>query len=504
MFRPSVCWPRLLLCGALVVLVLVFDGAVSGQVKPSQKPPDKPVPGKTPDKGQPAKKPEKAAPIPVPARPPEKKAAPRPPLGTFTPLKPTKELTGEIRNRFKEAIAKSEDPVSPQTAEVLDIAAQNYAYELTWFDKFNEFGWLNSRVNEVDLIYHQDFPRAARNGARNEAVREKFSQCLVERLREVMQKNPAPIIRINAARMLVLVAESGYEPVLDALLEILNEEGQNDAVVYYALQGIKELFKLQNRPSEPLVLKDKQREFAVIQAVMRVLERQGPMSASREEIEGARILRREAVRALAQTRQPALIDPKDKEKRTVLARPAVALLRLLADPQGFTPEPRLDERLEAAVGLARMQLKGHPDYQPDYAAEHIAHFVIQMADRNLDKDAKDMEPWKVHAARLADALEVMRAETTKNIKDRDVVKYVTEVVNRIRPILQTMEKGGTPRAGDLSSWLAANRSKNTMLFKDVPESAIKPTPATEETPPADKPAEKDKPPDKEQPATKDK
>ena len=45
------------------------------------------------------------------------------------------------------------------------------------------------------------------------------------------------------------------------------------------------------------------------------------------------------------------------------------------------PAPRLDEQVEAGIGLARMQAKLSPDYQPAYAAEQIARFVVKFAER---------------------------------------------------------------------------------------------------------------------------
>jgi hypothetical protein len=351
--------------------------------------------------------------------------------------------------------------------DIVDAAVQYLVYRLTWKELQTQPGGITRLMVDIDSAL-QDFIAHAKKGARNEEVRKKFNEQMVARLKEVLG-NPLLIARVNAARALSMVAENGFEDVADALLEILQDSKQSDAVRYWAVHGLRELFRAAHQP-EPVLMRNKEREEKSIQALIGVIEHKGPAMGLPEEIEGARVYRREAVRALALTRYPALVDVKDKK---VKARPALVLLRVLAEPGRLTPSPRLDEQVEAAIGLAKLQAKLSPDYQPDYAAEHIARFIVKLAERYEKEGKKGMEPWKVHAARIGEALELMKIDASKNAKDKEAAKYVTEVVSRVAPVLTNIEKGTTANAASLSNWVNSTPAKSAMLFRGAADTAIK-------------------------------
>src|SRR5262249_53225855 len=154
-----------------------------------------------------------------------------------------------------------------------------------------------------------------------------------------------------------------------------------------------------------------------------------------EEVEGFRVLRREAVKALAQYRAPSIKDQ---------ARPALVLLKVVAR-DGFQPEPRMDERVEAAIGVARMKPDIDQTYQREYAAQQLGLFVVDFAYRYNTRDRAEMKPWAVQAARLSDALEVMKAES-KN-------PYVAKAVDDgIRLVLRRIEGKGDVPPNDLTTY----------------------------------------------------
>src|SRR5262249_27352046 len=84
------------------------------------------------------------------------------------------------------------------------------------------------------------------------------------------------IARINVVRMLNRAARDGGEEVADVLVEILRNEVKdpsgnavslNDAVKYWALQGLKDLFGLGHVSAEhgtPVYLQNKEREKACV------------------------------------------------------------------------------------------------------------------------------------------------------------------------------------------------------------------------------------------------
>src|SRR5262245_22972342 len=110
----------------------------------------------------------------------------------------------------------------------------------------------------------------------------------------------------------------------------------------------------------------------------------------REEKEGFRVVQREAVRALAMNHRPATTD----DKGGIVESPALTLLRV-ARVDGVAPEPRLDARVDAAAGVARMSPKTFEAYQSDYAAHQLGWFVADFAQATNNEKG----PWKAEAAK---------------------------------------------------------------------------------------------------------
>jgi hypothetical protein len=213
----------------------------------------------------------------------------------------------------------------------------------------------------------------------------------------------------------------------------------------------------------PLLSKEEQGTVAT--AIIEFLNRKPnlPAKAKPEEIDGFRVLRREAVRALAQIHIPSV-------SNTV--RPALMLARFAAEDASIQPPPRIDERLEAAIGLARMRSADSPGYQVDYAANAIAKFIGAFgALANNERDYKTAvrhRPWKIDAARANEALAVLRKDSPKD-------DYLGQVVARGTKALQAIAKGDLANAGDLG-WLANpdNVSPNKELFKGAADTVVKP------------------------------
>src|SRR5262249_41520165 len=150
-------------------------------------------------------------------------------------------------------------------------------------------------------------------------------------------------------------------------------------------------------------------------------------------VEGYRSLRREAIKALALTRHPAVVNPQDK---ALQSRTAVVLLRVLMK-DGFAPEPRLDERAEAAIGVGYLQGKLYESYQPDYAAHYVGWFLVDLANQYQEEkqDQKRRFPYRHLAARLSEALTGplgMQPDLIawKKKQDPAVVKYVGNVLSK--------------------------------------------------------------------------
>jgi hypothetical protein len=289
---------------------------------------------------------------------------------------------------------------------------------------------------------------------------------------EVLRKPEASwVVRANAARVLARLADLGQGELAGALVDVLKDSRQTDAVRYYVLQGLRNLLARQPPPGSdtpPVVSTEQQDKIAG--AVLELLNRPPSWlhaNSPAEEVDGYRLLRREALRVMALLHAPALGE-KD--------RPALALVRFAGNDGRVAPRPRLDERLEAAVGLAGM--RPGKEYQPDYAAYQIGRFVVEFgsaANDELGKStpaAQRKRPWKIDAARLLEALDVMKAQS-KN-------EYVNKAAAQMAAVLSKIELGQQARPQDLTDWLAGNPPASKELFKDLPDSAVKPAAEAEE------------------------
>jgi hypothetical protein len=309
-----------------------------------------------------------------------------------------------------------------------------------------------------------------------------YSRNVIDCAQEVIQRGK-PLAAINAARMLSRIperpvvrgapqsekdwteevlprlAEGNAEHYATVLIGILEGKKTNDAVKYWVLRGLKDLLAL---PAQtPALLKPDTHDKA-IKAAMNLVEKKVHFTkaAPRGEVMGYCVLRREAVKVVAQARVAVLAGGQD--------RPALTLLRVVARDASIVPPPRLDERMEATIGLASVRTKDK-DYQPDYAAEYIARFVLDFctaADENSEaRKLERQHPWKIHAARLIEALEPFKAE----VKDG----YVSKAVDACLPPLRDVEKGGKTSKENLANWPDNNKPAAQTLFRGVPESAVK-------------------------------
>ena len=195
-----------------------------------------------------------------------------------------------------------------------------------------------------------------------------------------------------------------------------------------------------------------------------------PKAAPREEIEGYKVLRLQAVAVLANARAPSL---SAKEK------PALLLAQVAVADPSIVPAPRLAERIEATVGLARLIARSKDaDFQVDYAAEAVARGVLAFilaAEKNIDSkvldskssagDAPRARTWKVDAARILEAVDGL-----KNVKNNYVKDVSREATKAVRPVEDN--KAGEPSV--FGDWLDRNAATGKSLFKSDEKTTVKP------------------------------
>jgi hypothetical protein len=375
------------------------------------------------------------------------------------------------------------DPGNKTHQEAADIAAKEVAYPLYWRTVGNQApppGKMNELVNEFESRLAQ----MTKFKAATSIFQQMYCRQVIERAQEVILRGK-PIAAINAARMLAAIparglergflqsesawvddvlprlAEGNAETLANAALTLLGTPKMNDGTKYYLLRTLSNLVGLPKQ-TKPL-LKPETEEKAIAAAIKLVETKKAFARATpRAEVEGYKMLRCEAVRVVAASRTPVV---GDKE------RPALTLARVAANDASIVPSPRINERIEAVIGLARMGATAakFPDYQPDGAAEQIARavrdFGIQAdANREAKADLRS-RAWKVDASRMLEALDVLKA----NVKNA----YVQEVVKQCVAVLAPIENGGAGNGGNLGDWLSSNASPAKSVFKSGGDSTIK-------------------------------
>jgi hypothetical protein len=375
-----------------------------------------------------------------------------------------------VELRQFEQIRKGAAPAN--NAELLDHAAQWYAYRLThteYQEPKGSFRGMHDLVKEaLDQIVNVRDPKTT---AAQRTYMEEFGKRFTARLQEVV-KNPKIIARLNAALILARLATAGQENAVDVLVEILQDPKENDGVKLHALRGIREFFA-SGRGESPFT--DKAREARVINALLEYVVHKPalPAGAPPEEVAAVDYVRAEAIAALGQTLYPAGVNVVKKVVR--IQRPtALVLLRVLRK-DGFQPEPSLAEQVAAAVGVCHLHSKEMDQYNPDYVAYHVGRFLVDFAALyNSRAQDEKKQPWKIYAHHLSNALEIMKTDLA-NPPASEYSAYVAKLAEQADRLLSPIQKGSTsnPQPNDLSAWLDQNPPKSKMVYKGMPEARIR-------------------------------
>jgi hypothetical protein len=362
------------------------------------------------------------------------------------------------------------DPTNTQHQQAIDTAAKWAAYRLTWGLE-REPG----KINEIFHDLNSTFESIHNGKEKTQKTGEMFTKQLIGHAAEVL-KTAKPVSRVNAARLLARVAEqqgttetpadvmarlagTNESDLADALTAAIKDPTQIDAAKYWVFRALHNLLAL--APQATPLPRDK--EEAALEAVVQFLQQRNqdfPAGTPQTQIDGFRMVRREAIGALAQGRYPTLADK---------SRPAWLLLKVAAR-DGILPEPRLDERLEAAIGVAHARPDLDKEYQPDYAAQQLALFAADYAAHYArwlqDKNSDAFMPWKADAGRLIDALEQMKTQA-KN-------PYVAKATDESVKLLANIEKALPANPFDLEQSIQREATQAHELYKGDPASVVKP------------------------------
>lgn len=404
--------------------------------------------------------------------------AAQPPADSGDQHLPAEELNAREKGRF-EHLFNGSQPVLPQDKPLLDKAAQWQVYRVTW-TKFQErrpddgVSFTSAKsvydVLTKDLYPHLIIPDPKRPTWRpNENQWQfmvKFTESLLPAIRKVLE-NPRPIARVNAGLILVKISESGQEQIVPLCVDILEDPKQLDAVKLYAVMALRNIFKGEPfREVEREAFVNKDLEARCIQDLVAFMTRKPEgKRLSPGELDAFRYLRRSAIRALGETRYPAVA-----KRRVVMCRPAFELLKIVRN-DGVDPEPTPSEQVEAAIGVCKLQSRNYGDYQPDYVADQLGRYLLDYGEKyEAERNAAGAKtrPWRDDSARLDQALGTFQ-------HDRLGAKG-QKIVNTARVMLQSIVAG--TQAAQLREFrleLATPPAENS-VYRGQPDTAIRGAP----------------------------
>lgn len=339
---------------------------------------------------------------------------------------------------------------------------------------------------------------------------DQFGKVLTTALEGPATQNGDLLVRINATRMIAEVCRSGYDGAAEACIRIITKPDENDAVRFYALQGLKNLFFIQPNPTTPndagipektVFQKDNSGgltplERKAIQTLIDYIFRQPtemktdvgggdpgdagtrqPARLKPQDLDAIFYVRREAVRGLALVRVQQV-----RDKGKVVSQPALALLKVTRgdglNPTSVTPQGpdwrAVGERLEAIIGFCNLvPPKSDRDMNIDYAVYHIGRALQEVSPLYKFESRDTSTPWKIQALWLRDALTTWKTRAGEmRLENAKLIDDLFNIVSRdiIDPI--DANRGDLPNPANLDQWLKANPPKSKSLFKNDEKSTV--------------------------------
>jgi len=358
------------------------------------------------------------------------------------------------RNKLKEWL-QEESAASPSQTQLAEVGkgARSVVYPLTEHARHGKPGQMRAAVNECEYLMKQIVYSPE---TKNAPLQQAFAGQMLEALTAVLKpKEQHAITRVNATMVLARLAElSGAEETANLAVQIIDSPDQVDGARYWAFRALKNLFSHARKPVNAA-----RREKAV-EALVKFIERPNKMSKEPpiEELDGLRMVRREAIRALAAIHDPGVANKKGAEA-------AWTLVRILRKDKDVSPEPRLDEQVEAAIGLCGLRPDPKGEYQPAFAVYHVGAFVRDFLNAARASSYSAREPWKIHAVRLEEALKGLA-----DAKDETIKKVVPAAVAVLRG---AQAKSNTVSVDALDKLLQELKPPSS-IYKNNPKAVVNP------------------------------
>ncbi|HEY1191339.1 MAG TPA: hypothetical protein VGE74_27135 [Gemmata sp.] len=367
----------------------------------------------------------------------------------------------------------------------------------------------NGIIQDLNRFTLEAVPNSTRVGPGQAVYIREFGAAFDAALKELIEKHPQAIVRVNAARLLAVVCKSGSPAHYPTLTGLLSNANTRTEIKYYLLQAAGNLLsaydpdwlKTRNHVAQT---ENPKMVGALIKVVNdAVTDPTLIVSGLRPKLEGATpdqlavvgMVRRQAIKALAQVRYVTVTGPDGNPLYPVQTLCRVAL----SDPK-LVPEPGPADAAEAVIGICNMApVEPRGDrikplkYNADAALEAINAGLITFASPRA-RDAFDIQlPWRSYALRIAEALrnwrmlldpdfEVTRPNTYDPSRvPKSVEEFYKDVVPKVLAPMDRVDAAGKPDVGsavrieDLRSRLTtvrANPKRPLVLIPDVPATSI--------------------------------
>jgi hypothetical protein len=358
----------------------------------------------------------------------------------------------------------------------------------------------NGILQEISRFMIEPFPGNAKATPDQAAYITEFGAAFDAALKTLIESDPEPIVRVNAARVLAHVCRGGSPAHYATLTTLLSNANVRTEVKYYLFQAAANLLAAYNvtdlttraHSGDPkqvaglvIALQDCITKPDMIFAG---LPKNDIKAATPDQLAVIAFVRRQAVHALAQVR---FVSIPGLDGKTVNLHPAYTLVRIaLADP-AIVPAAGPAEAAEAAIGICNMApVKG---YNADVAAEAVTSALVTFARPRAANAFDKSLPWRTYSLRIAEALRGWRPLFDPNYSLATPAKFdassvpaliedmYKEVVPKVLAPMDKVDGSGKPDVGakvDIEgllkrlATLKENPKRNTTLFAGKPETTI--------------------------------
>jgi len=245
-------------------------------------------------------------------------------------------------------------------------------------------------------------------------IRE-LGAALDKELKAVIEQNPAPVVRVNAMRMLAGACKSGATAHYSTITNFISNANTPVEVKYYAFQAAGNLLSAYDlNDYQPRKHSHKAPEVtALIMSLQNAITKPAGIvpapaggSMSPEQIEVIQVVRRQAIRALAQARFSDRVFPNGPE-----TYPGFTLAQIATSDPAIVPAPSETEVAEAVIGICNMSPPAKAAEKEPYAyamADAVSTGIITFASRRAASPLDKSVAWRGYAARLSDAVKHWR------------------------------------------------------------------------------------------------